>query len=299
MKNEIFKYLEYSLFVHNYVIVPGLGGFIVNSSPFSAHLSMNIEPPRFSIVFNPDLNHDDGILASYIIKDEKISYNAASQRIKDFVKEIKSNLANGKNISFNLGNFYLDNDNNISFTINQSVAHPDFFGLTPVELVYLSNIKDTSRKESNRVFLRNALSGVAAIGIAAFLFIIPSADISDKGHTKSQEAGYIHTLTNTLSLSKNDEIRTAQPDMEEIIDTPARTYYIIVGGEDFRPRAKRLLDKVRLAGFKDAAIVESQGRYRIYVASFTDKVESESFLETFRKDNPKFNTAWLYSKRNK
>ncbi len=68
--------------------------------------------------------------------------------------------------------------------------------------------------------------------------------------------------------------------------------------KDSKLRAERLLEKVQISGLRNAAIIESEGRYRVYAASFTDKIEGESFLETFRKENPKYETAWLYSSRN-
>ena len=299
MKNDIFKYLEYSLFVHNYVVIPGLGGFIINQD--SDYAGINIESPKFKIVFNPELNHDDGILVSYIVKDEEVSYNIASQRIKDFVKELKRDLQNDVVVSFGLGRIFLDKERNISFVENKSIVHPLFYGLTSVKLQYLTDIRGTSAKEAKRVLLRNVLGGVAAVAAAVFLFAVPSINISD--NENNQEAGFIHSLTNSLSLeTKSDssllDIKDIKEDIQPDIKTQGRIYYIVVGGEDSKSRAERLLEKVRLSGFNKAAIVESEERYRIYIASFTDKIEGESFLETFRKENPKYESAWLYSKRN-
>lgn len=296
MKNDVFKYLEYSLFVHNYVIIPGLGGFIINLD--SIYTGISIESPKFKIAFNPELNHDDGVLVSYIVKDEKISYSAASQRIKDFVKDLKRDLQNDIVVSFGLGRIFLDKERNISFAENQSVVYPLFYGLTSVKLQYLTDIRDASVKETKSVLLRNIMGGVAAVAAAVFLFSIPSIDISNKGN--GQEAGFIHTLTNSLYLGAKSD--SSLLDIKEEIQLGnkifARTYYVVVGGEDSKSRAEHLLEKVQSSGFNKAAIVQSEERYRIYIASFTDKVEGESFLETFRKENPKYESAWLYSKRN-
>lgn len=296
MKNDIFKYLEYSLFVHNYVVIPGLGGFIINLD--SAYSGINIESPKFKIVFNPELNHDDGILVSYIVKDEKVSYNIASQRIKDFVKELKRDLQNDEVVSLGFGQIFLDKERNLSFVENKSVVHPLFYGLTSVKLQYLTDIRGTSAQEAKHVLLRNVLGGVAAVAAAVFLFVVPSTNISNK--EASQEAGFIHSLTNTLALDTKPD--SSLLDIKENVQADTkiegRTYYIVVGGEDSKSRAERLLEKVQLSGFNKAAIVESAERYRIYIASFTDKTEGESFLETFRQENPKYESAWLYSKRN-
>jgi hypothetical protein len=296
MKNDVFKYLEYSLFVHNYVVIPGLGGFIINSD--SIYTGVGIESPKFKIAFNPELNHDDGILVSYIVKDEKISYNAASQRIKDFVKDLKRDLYNDIVVNFGLGRLFLDKERNISFVENQSAVHPLFYGLTSVKLQYLTDIRDVSVKETKSMLLRNVMGGVAAVAAAVFLFAVPSVNISNKGN--NQEAGFIHALTNSLSLSTRPDssLLDIQEETQSEDKVLPRIYYIVVGGEDSKSRAEYLLEKVQSSGFKEAAIVQSEERYRIYVASFTDKVEGESFLEAFRKENPKYESAWLYSKRN-
>ncbi len=296
MKNDIFKYLEYSLFVHNYVVIPGLGGFIINLD--SAYSGINIGSPKFKIAFNPELNHDDGILVSYIVKDEKVSYNVASQRIKDFVKELKRDLHNGIVVSFGLGRIFLDKERNISFIESESIIHPLFYGLTSVRLQYLTDIRDASGKEAKHLLLRNFMGGVAAVAAAVFLFVIPSINISNKEN--NQEAGFIHTLTNSLSLNiKSDSsLLDIKEDIQLDNKTQGRIYYIVVGGEDSKSRAQNLLEKVQLSGFNNASIIESEERYRVYIASFADKVEGESFLETFRKENPKYESAWLYSKRN-
>lgn len=294
----MFKYLEYSLFFHNCVILPGLGGFIINSE---STIDSDIKPLKLHLVFNPELNHDDGIIASYIVRDDKISYNAALQRIKDTVKDIKADLRSGQIIKCaNLGELFLDREGNISFVANRNFVYPSFWGLTSVDLPLLVDIKETSQKETKRLFLRN-IAGVAAAAVAAiFLFIGPSANISTSDVNK-QQAGFVQLLTSnsnhTIVSADSLNIKSVQPQVDEKTNASTRVYYIIVGGEDSKSRAERLLEKIKGSGFQNAAIVESGDRYRIYVASFTDKAESESYLEKFRKENPQYATAWLYSKR--
>lgn len=78
----------------------------------------------------------------------------------------------------------------------------------------------------------------------------------------------------------------------------SRTYYIIVGGEESKYRADKLLSKIQSADFPTANIVESADRYRIYVSAFDNKSDAEEYLEKFRTNNPRYKTAWLFSKRN-
>lgn len=292
----MFKYLEYSLFFHNCVILPGLGGFIVNPG---ATAGSDIKPLKLHLVFNPELNHDDGIIASYIVRDDKMSYNAALQRIKDFVKEVKADLRAGQTIKCaSLGELFLNREGNISFIANRSFIYPSFLGLTPVDLPLLTDIKETSQKATRKLFLRNVAGVVAAAVAAIFLFIGPSANISTSEVNSKQQAGFVQLLTSNSHMISADSLTGIEmPQVDKKANASMRVYYIIVGGEESKSRAEQLLNKVKDSGFQNAEIVESGDRYRIYVASFTDKVEGESYLEIFRKENPRYATAWLYSKR--
>ena len=83
MENKVFTYLEFALPIHNCVIIPELGGFIVNQEEPLHHIDANVCVPGYMITFNPDLKHDDGVIVSYYIRDGKMTYNAALQKIKD------------------------------------------------------------------------------------------------------------------------------------------------------------------------------------------------------------------------
>ena len=315
MKKTIFKYLEFSLPIHNCVIVPELGGFLINIEASYTHIDNKIAPPICNIVFNPELKHNDGILASYIIKDENISYNAACIKIKEFVKTLKSDLKAGKTIACgNLGTFKYDSIGNFIFTPIQ-YSHPTLLGLCPIQIQQLSDINRKQKTKRKNLSLKYTISGIAATAAAFFLFAIPSTSIKDNSNSHiTQNAGFISSITISLANSKKSEIKNISIEkakettpidtivkeysLKENIASPTRTYYIIIGGEDSKERATMLLNKIKSTTFPTAAIVETTDRYRIYVSSFNDKIQAETFLDGFRKENPKYETAWLYSKRN-
>lgn len=310
MEKTIFKYLEISLPIHNCVIIPDFGGFILNMEPAIFLSNGAIKPPKHSIVFNPELNHNDGIIASYITKDEKISYNAACKKIKEFVTAIKTKLKDGKTIPFgNLGSFTTDTEGNILFTPNRSIIHPGLFGLYPTSIKQLAEIDKIIIRDKRNLSLKYTIGAVAASITAITLFMTP-VNIKDSNNKTSQKADFISTITSSLShyQDKGIEDLSNQTYNTEQVGNPTeessakpksgRIYYIIVGGEDTMDRANNLLSKIKNNGFNNADIVEGGDRYRIYISSFEDKAQAESYLDSFRKENPKFETAWLYSKRN-
>jgi len=315
MKEAILKYLEFLLPIHNCVVIPDFGGFIINVEDSIPSIDGKLNPPTYNIVFNPDLNHNDGILASYIIKDESISYNAACNKIKESVRIIKSDLKAKKTVQCgNIGSLSTDNDGNIIFSSNRANIYPAFYGLYPTNVQRIEDINRALDKEKRHLSLKYITGGVAAAVAAIFMFIAPGADIKDNGKPVTQEAGFISSITkssaavsdnievntdeaiNAININKDDDTTYDAWGTSTENDKFNKAYYIVVGGEKSTQRADILLEKIKNAGFSQASLIESPERIRIYVRSFDDKMEAETYLERFRIENPQYSTAWLYSK---
>lgn len=316
MKNAIFSYIEFLLPTHNCVIVPEFGAFIVNMETSKLKINGSFTPPTYKVVFNQDLKHNDGLLSSCIYKNENISYNAACLKINNAVNDLRKELIQNKLVKCgNIGQLQVDTDNNIYFTSNSRIIHPSLYGLSTLELSRLPLLTNVSTHKS----VRHTLTNIAAASAAILLLVIPSMKVNQSSN-KIQQADFSYSLVNTLfSTKKNTDTLSVTTDTQnkieqsnqkgEAIETdiakesitaaPIRKYYIIIGGEETSTKANTILDKIKKEDFPNAAIVESADRYRIYVASFTEKQEAESFLEMFRNENPKYETAWLYSKRSK
>lgn len=310
MGKSIFQYLEFLLPAHNCVIIPGFGGFIINIKPSNFNTDSEINQPQYHIVFNPDLNHDDGLIASYIVKDKNLSYNTASKEIKTFVSNLTSDLKSGKIVECaDMGILSCDISGNIIFSSNKSFIHPDFYGLEPMRMKQLNYIETGITHTKKKGYLKYTVGSVAAAAAALFFFIAPSVNIGEFNNN-SQKADFLSSITTSLNIadvkkdlqqSVFDVDSTSATDSDSVKPEKtisARTYYIIIGGEEEKGRAERLLSKIQLNDFPEASMIESMDRFRIYVSSFEDKQEAEAFLESFRKDNPKYETAWLYSKKN-
>lgn len=75
-------------------------------------------------------------------------------------------------------------------------------------------------------------------------------------------------------------------------------FFVIIGSAGSKSEAQKALKTFKSQGYKDANIVNSGDRNRIYVASFEDKAQAEKYLASFKKSNPKLNDAWVFTKRN-
>lgn len=307
MEKSIFQYLEFLLPIHNCVIIPEFGGFIIDIESSSFNIKGDITHPEYNIVFNLELKHNDGLIASYIVKDGNISYNAACKKIKTFVKELISDLKSGKTVGCeNIGCLKTDASGNITFLSNKTFIHPNLYGLVPVKLRQLNDIEQTFVVSKRKNYFKYSATGIVAATAALLLFIGPNNAIKEQ-KDNSQKANFISSITAPISVKDSNKEQFGKIENTATTlnissgiakATPSRIYYIIIGGEENQTRANKLLNKIQSSDFPNASIIESQDRYRIYISTFEDKSEAEAFLESFRKENPKYESAWLYSKRN-
>jgi len=92
--NTIELHITYLLRLHDCVIVPAWGAFVARYEPARIDTGLGvIFPPVRTIGFNPDIAHNDGLLAASVVRANGITYEAASQAIANCVKEWKLRLS--------------------------------------------------------------------------------------------------------------------------------------------------------------------------------------------------------------
>lgn len=137
VQKHIINGISELLYTHDYVVVPGFGGFV--SRPQNAHYSLSREtlfPPSKSILFNVQLKQNDGILANWLKEKINCDFSQATKHLEEFALHCKMLLDTKRRLEFdNLGLFYLDFENNICFEPKIDVNFLiDSFGLSPVSL---------------------------------------------------------------------------------------------------------------------------------------------------------------------
>jgi cell division protein FtsN len=114
---DISKHISSLLFHHDCVIVPGLGGFVGNYHPAKIHPVQHLfQPPFKTILFNPELKNNDGLLANAIAEKENISYSGALAILDDFSKRTLATIQSGSKVELeNIGELFLGIEGNILF----------------------------------------------------------------------------------------------------------------------------------------------------------------------------------------
>lgn len=299
MKN-FSTHLEKLLVCHDYVVVPGLGGFVVQFQ--SAEIMDNsITPPCAVVGFNPLMQHNDGLLAMEISRSEQIPYRGALNLITDQTAEIQSSLRLGEMVQIGkLGSIQLDESQNMIFTPEKI---PDFlphnFGLRTLRINSIQQ-KSGKKKEIRIVFSTSKFYKYAAtVLLIAGLFVATPrlTDVRKSASACLTPQLFQNTIKTTTILSDESQIREPefselkQPEVVE--QETVKKFHVVVASLPTKESANRFCKELSDSNFKNAHVLKPIKTYRIAIESFSDKEEAIKYMENLRKTDDRFETAWV------
>jgi nucleoid DNA-binding protein len=318
MKNLNF-YIAYLLTKHECVIIPDFGAFVVFSL-FASKKKIEgvLCSPVQSLGFNPEIKHNDGLLTHFLSERENISYKEADQSVKQYVNHLNEQLNISKTITIKwIGRLSISIDNKIIFTPDTYLScnavnfgFNNFYIPQLKELEPVNEISTKERKDAEIITIsvnRRILARTASIAVAAFaLFLIPTPLNNDSGQYVTNASFFSvyritevekETVTEEISqkdvliASGNTGIKVTERANDNHIDK--HHYYIIIASLPTKEQAKQALVDFNQAGFPNVAIISKGERHRVYIQSFAKKADAESYLVSFRRNNPKYADAWL------
>ena len=289
-------YIEKLLTQHDYVVVPGFGGFVVQMQ--SALITEDkIVPPLATVGFNSLLNNADGMLAIEMARSEKISYRAAVELIEKSVEDLKYTLSHSGNYQIgNLGYLHQETEGTVFF---QPAADTGFI---PVNFT-LSELSNTSRYRfkaattkvsgSDIKSIHHSFKYAAAAAMLAGLLLIPGK-IND--NRNNNYAGMSTLITNILPEAKT----ASQPDDSvQVVATSnasEKKFHVVVASVQTEKKACEIRDKLLHENFREAHVIEPRKIYRVAVQSFASKDSAVSYMNQLRRDNKEFSQAWVMTK---
>ncbi|NLA63051.1 MAG: SPOR domain-containing protein [Bacteroidales bacterium] len=308
--NEIALHIDYLLHTHDCIIVPGLGGFVVNTTDVEKNGLWGLDAPTFELLFNNKLTYNDGLLAESLMKINNVSYDVAIKKIESACKELKSKLLKSEEVEWdNLGTFKTDTDNNTVFLANKDYVRPQFFGLSNARFKPVVLALSTIENDKNAYSLKSIAQYVsAAIAAAVVLFFVvlsfnnstPNSQYAEivskplifaSSASKTKEA----KQTKPTAIVANQNLPSATKASNTVTQTQASTnnYYIIVGVYEVREIAEKSLSRLKSQGFETASMIETPRRLDVYSASFSNRDDAQTFLRNFKADNPQYKDAWI------
>lgn len=307
--NEIALHIDFLLHTHDCIIVPGLGGFVVNETGVEKNGLWGLDAPAFELIFNSKLTYNDGLLAESLMKTNNISFTRATKLIESASQELRNRLIKSEEVEWdNLGIFKTNKENNIIFLPNKAYVRPQFFGLTNARFKPAALALTSSSSNENAIPVKSIMRYVStAIAVAVLFFLVvvsynntspvsQHAEIVSKPlifgnnpsrmHTAkaSQPAAFAST-NNSPSAEANNTVTPAQ--------SSTKKYYIVVGVYEVRDVAEKSLSRLKKQGFVNASMIERPTRLDVYSDSFSSREEAQTYLLKFHADNASYRDAWI------
>ena len=280
---RIITHIERLLLVHDCVIVPKFGGFVLQTVSAVCNGEEHLfSPQRKEIVFNITLQHNDGLLSESYMQMYGVNYRKAQLMLEEDVDDMKAALQEEKRLSFGLlGSFSLGQEGQMIFHPGESDAFSVCsYGLAAFNFPQLKPILAereevallTGKKKKDTLYIpvsRKFLRVVAASAAAVALFLLVSTPVEDVN-----QAAYTASFVPTEMVARNTpEIKTEAP-----VET--------VAPETKAPEVKK--DAVVVAPVpkvkkqevapKPAVSKPNQKMYHIVIASFPTEEQADKYI---------------------
>lgn len=295
MVEKFCQHIEKLLALHDYVVVPELGGFVVQMQSAKL-LPDHIVPPLSTIGFNPLMHHADGLLAIEIARSEKISYRMAMEYIGKQVDGLKSTLQTSGNIQFgNLGIFYQNEYGSLHFTPEVKVGFlPQNFELNTLYMSQRGILKNTASPKITITLPSTRIFKYASVAMLVFglFFIAPQInDMRQMGHAGIATSAFYNSATKPVIPAT---VKKVEYPSETIIPTDSANYHVIVASLPNQKTAEKFCHELVSTDFPTAHVLASKSTNRIAIRSFSEKDKAILFMENLRKTNSRFETAWVF-----
>ena len=291
------------------------GGFVCSN--ISANLNKKtgiLTPPNKSILFNPQLKDNDGLLINHIAQSEGISQEDSKINLLKFVEQSLKNLNKFKSCRFEeIGLFTLNSDKNIIFTQDLKTNYNlNAFGFQ--DIINNKITRDNSEIiEDSLKLIKKKNNFTTKRLIKAAAIIVPLIGISFLSITQEEKINNIYTQianVSPISFKKdnitvlkdqgNKEIKIKQEIQPEIINNevsqvfkeviiPNQKFYIIAGAFSIEKNANKLKNRLNSWNY-NSSIIKNDKMMRVSYDSFDSKEQALISLSKIRKENPQ---AWI------
>lgn len=305
---HIETYISDLLYRYDCVTIPEFGAFLTKRVSATIDESNHtFFPPKKVISFNEQLQHNDGLLASYIADAEKIPYEVAVQKISKQVKSIKSFLTEGETLSFStIGDLILNGDGKIVFEPSHNSNYlTDAFGLSEFKAsnvnreVYKQHVETledvipiniTLERREKRSYFKYAAVALIALTVGGFA---ASTFYNNKVETHNQLA---QEAANQQLDAKVQEatfiIENPLPAATLTVEKQQGKYHIIAGAFRVEENSDKKVAQLQDLGFKARTIgVNKYGLHEVVYSSYENSNDALVALRDIRQNYNK--DAWL------
>lgn len=289
----LIQYIKELLYQQECVTLPGFGSFVTQNHPIGVnHFTGEFTPPSRSISFNRLIQENDGLLASYIAKREKISYAKALTELEQECIQWNKRLNNDALILPGIGEFSLNAENKLRFLPHGKINFdPTAVGLTAFQKTPIkaqikaasvvppisnassksSPMKDNKeslaftpeQKEEDRPpYLKYSVIGVVAVALLGAVYYFGNQYLESE-RLKSTALAEKRIATNVektsfdlgaiTAISYETEAKIETVDDNSLQITKGQYYSVIAGSFRDQANAERKLAALKEQGYEDSA----------------------------------------------
>lgn len=322
----ITEHIQYLLTCHDYVVVPGLGAFVVQYEParFAAD-GFTLLPPGRVLSFNSIVTHDDGILAGSVARRESMGYESAKDAIARDVELLRHIISEDGYVEMASVGTFRRGQQGLLFEpcAVGNVVSAGFAGLPQLSLamrpgVAVSEILEVDLAERHQRKMSRYLKPMVRYAAAVALLIvagatlttpvlIDDANIDRASLSLPKVTAPAPAARPTLEVEAPAAVAPEQtvapaPSVQkvsELSDAACESDYkcfIIVASCATRAQADRFV--TAHGGKTNLRVLKADGRYRVYAAVGNDYDEAFDY----KTNNAEFTSAypagsWVYEKK--
>lgn len=282
---RIISHIERLLLEYDCVIIPKVGGFVLQDHPSVFVENKNLfSPAHKEVTFNPTLQHNDGLLVESYMKMYQVDYNQALFMVEEDTDELKAALSYHRCISLGgIGQFLIGEEDHVIFERGEeSFFSPASYGLGEFSLPTLQTLQqetariETSpsrpRKKKDTIyipisvrFIRTTVASAAAIAF----FLLISTPVKDV-RTSAYTASFIPS--EVVTKATLPEVKTKEPGLEPVASS-------VTAGEKENGGSAPVSQATSSNEVKEAAAIKKNIKYyHAVIGSFPTQKQADSFL---------------------
>ena len=303
------------------VIIPGFGGFVCNERPaWYDDDKEEMVPPSRDVLFNPNLTHNDGLLAQEIIRSTGLSYSEAMKLAEEEAAFIATELLGGNQVEIQgVGRLYAGEDGVNRFTPDAELVRTlSSFGHSRIPLAklqskqivkLLNKTEEQQKKETGVIEMQPLIRKIArvaailALPLAAgaiiggtylatdndsqstLLSLFPSPEAIISSFSPSESSALINL--ESVTTEETDELNiyyVEETVVAEIIPTPKINFLIVGGAFAIEENAHTLADELRKEGYSPTFHYQKHNKlHLVALGEFTEERTARVEMSIARK----------------
>ena len=318
--NQFPTLIEYLLLNHDYVVIPGLGTFIVQQQSAKRNTAEEaFLPPIRSVRFNTNLNHADRMLLDAIQAVYNKTEIESEQMLCTWVGDFRQELEDTSFIEFGaIGTFTQDYNGDMLFTPHEAgITTPEFYGLdafhisevAPAKKAKVVPMTASMEDDGSAIVIRinrSIANTVVAACVAILLFVFFNNPIPE--FNTNQRSSVKELLMPSSNTVKEDPAKIAIVEAKATSATPAinqvpvtkatetnpeEDFCVVMASHISQANAEAFVQKLSDEGFKSARIIDNGRSIKVVVGHYSSEEDANAGAREIRQRSREYSGAWV------